>query len=638
MTVENRASRILLVEDDGAVATTLRQQLQMVGYEIVGTTSTADSAFDAALAQVPDLILMDINLDGPADGIAAAKRIGGVIDVPIVYLSAYSDEETIARANQAEAYGYVLKPFRQQHLVAAITTALDRHRRHLIREGERLNQALLARVLEMQPDGVILFDEKLRIVSMNPSAEAIFVRSDAKPCTLHALLSPEMTPVHDSPVQQLLASVQNNPKPTESFSQEPIRVQARRTDGEVFPAEVTLFLLPVMGRQHCVTIIKDLCEVERQQQQRLHALKLEAMGRLSSIMAHDFNNLLGGLELQTERLQRVVSENELAHGLQSIRAAVHHGRALTSRLADLTRLPDRTGPWTPIGEALEGLREFVARVVGDEVQLQWSMGVGLGEVQLSESDLMQIVLNAATNARVAMPGGGVFDVIASVDESTKVVVLELRDSGVGMSAALAERAFDPFFTTKGGNGSGLGLASIRLLAESVGGSVALHSREKHGTRVLVRLPMRPVTTEEERPVLSNSPLNLDAASVRTILIVDDHAVMREALEKTLQTRGYACHSVCSAGAALSYLQEFGANVDVMVTDLAMPMMNGEELCRVVAKACPHVASLIMSGNLPTAGDRKTPWLQKPFSVDEFELAVVQAIELREGGGRPRAFA
>tara|TARA_R110002073_G_scaffold140253_6_gene290769 strand:- start:35651 stop:37573 length:1923 start_codon:yes stop_codon:yes gene_type:complete len=629
------SSRILLVEDDGAVATTLRLQLQMVGYTVVGTAATADAAVAQAIEETPDLILMDINLDGSADGIVAARRIGEVLDVPIVYLSAYSDEETIARAKQAEAYGYILKPFRQQHLVASITMALDRHRRHLVRQDERLHQALLARALEMQPDGVILFDESMAIVTMNPSAEAIFVRTSNPPTRFQELLPPE----HDIPqVRQLLARLQSNPCPTESFTAAPIEVQAQRTDGDIFPAEVTLFLLPVMGKQHSVAMIKDLSEVERKQQRRMHTLKLEAMGRLSSIMAHDFNNLLGGLELQTEGLQRLApaKDTELHSGLQAILAGVHHGRALTGRLADLTRLPNRERSWRPLGPALVGLQDFVARVVGDEVSVRVSLASDLGEVQLSDSELMQIMLNAATNARSAMPGGGAFDIIAQVEESGKTACLELRDNGIGMSAALSKRAFDPFFTTKEGTGSGLGLASIRLLAEDVGGSVELVSRENHGTSIQVHLPIQ-MQRDVAEPIPQSKPVRAGlCSSVGTILIIDDHKLMREALEKSLDGAGYSCHSLSSAGAALGYLQEFGAHVDLMVTDMAMPMMNGEELCQVVAKSCPHIASIITSGNLPATGRNAgaSPWLQKPFSLAELEVAMEQAIALR-GRGRGR---
>lgn len=631
----------MVVEDESIVALALKRQLEMVGLDVVGTAATEESAVAAAREHLPDLILMDINLEEAEDGIRAAKRINTELDIPIVYLSAYSDDETIRRANEAEAYGYVLKPFRGQALVAAITTALHRHRRHNERLLERQQQNMLTRVLETLPDGVIIFDDDYQVQSMNPAATEIFARP-APPTTLSELIPKAALLDRKHHIATLDQESRQDGHESTALNLRVQLVEGQRSDGSIFPAEVTLFLFPSLRTQHGVAIVRDLSAVRRREREQARALKLEAMGRLSSIMAHDFNNLLGGLQLQAEQMLASYPDpdNELHRPLNAIVSTVEHGRALTSRLADLTRSRSTSREWTDVGASLGRMLGFVGRILGDEIQLDWRIGESLGSAQLSEAELVQIVMNAATNARAAMPKGGTFSLRATAEEAsdpdsqTHWICMELEDTGQGMSAESAEHAFDPFFTTKGGAGSGLGLASIRILTEEAGGMVELSSTPNQGTIVTVRLPatIRPAQASD----YPAAPLPKTASDLHRstlVLIVDDNELIRDALEVSLENAGYTCLCASSVGQALTTVQERGAQIGLMLTDVAMPMLNGVELCKIVLQSCPNIATILMTGNahrdLQVPPELGIPRLLKPFKIAELEQAIEQALSHQE---------
>ncbi len=367
------------------------------------------------------------------------------------------------------------------------------------------------------------------------------------------------------------------------------------------------------------------------------AQRMEALGQLAGGIAHDFNNVLqavvGGLSL----IQRRADDAEVVRQLARMAGdAAVRGSAITARLLTFARKGELQTVAVPLVPLLENLREMLAPTLGVEVAITVAADPEAPPLLADKAQLETVLVNLAVNARDAMPEGGALTVSAHAETVRDALAhpcglapgaylrLDMADTGRGMDAATLARASEPFFTTKPlGQGTGLGLAMARGFAQQSGGGFALKSVPGQGTVVSLWFPQAPGTTAVGSAGWAGPDMARRAPARAHVLLVDDDAMVREVMAQQMEGFGYWVTQASDGLAALARLDE-GLHIDLLVTDLSMPGMNGRVLIGEVRRRRPSLPALLLTGYADTDGrigadieqDEATKLLRKPASGDE----------------------
>ena len=399
-----------------------------------------------------------------------------------------------------------------------------------------------------------------------------------------------------------------------------------RADGEVFPVEVQLTVVRRGDDPLLHVVWRDISERKRLEAELRQSQRLEAVGRLAGGIAHDFNNLLVVVLSHAELLGEKLDGVEDREHVGQIQGAAERAAALTRQLLAFSRgQPVQPRP-TDLGDLVARLSALLQRLIGEDIELDLALPSAPVIVEADPSQLEQLVMNLAANARDAMPEGGSLAIeVARTDVTPRspmgqlapgaYAALEVRDTGTGMSPEQLDHAFDPFYTTKG-EGAGLGLATVHAIAEQNAGTAFLESEPGMGTRVGVVLPIcesQPVAPDE-RPGIPKP-----TGGGETILIAEDEAAIRQLLETAMQRTGYRVLSARDGVEALEIAEAHPGEVDLLLTDVVMPRLSGPELVRKLARSHPRLKVMYMSGYshggplAAVAPGEKAEILQKPFS-------------------------
>ena len=375
-----------------------------------------------------------------------------------------------------------------------------------------------------------------------------------------------------------------------------------------------------------------MAERERAEEALRQAQKMEAVGQLTGGVAHDFNNLLQAILGNLEVLQDKLADREDA--LRHVRAASQAGdraATLTRRLLAFARRQPLSPASLNLNALVSGMQELVQRSVGEAVQVKAILAGGLWRTWADANQVENVLLNLAINARDAMPAGGHLTIETANShlddryvaaetglQPGQYVVMCVTDTGTGMPSEVMARAFEPFFTTKPiGQGTGLGLSQLYGFARQSGGHAALYSEVGKGTTVKLYLPRyHGPEPQETTPVLPHVPI-VDAA--RTILVVEDEALVRIQLVEALEERGYTVIETSEPQGAIRVL-ETDVKIDLLATDVGLPGMNGRQLAEIARQSRPDLPVLFLTGYAPNAaqGDQelgpRTRLLSKPFSI------------------------
>jgi CheY-like chemotaxis protein len=359
---------------------------------------------------------------------------------------------------------------------------------------------------------------------------------------------------------------------------------------------------------------------------------MEAVGRLAGGVAHDFNNMLNVILGHAElALRRSSAVDPIRKNLDEIGSAARRSADLTRQLLAFSRRQTIAPQVLDLNAQMKGMESLLRRIIGEDIDLVFRLGEGLWPVSLDPSQVDQVVANLAVNARDAMPKGGHLTVEtsnATLDEAYcqtqpdarpgDFLLLAVSDTGCGMDAQTLERAFEPFFTTKPeGKGTGLGLATVYGIARQNGGSVRIYSEVGRGTTVRLYLP-RLVGTEAPSPAAPAA-----AAPERgseTILLVEDEGQLRELAQEILEELGYHVIAAASPGEAISVCEKHEGRIDLLMTDVVMPVMNGRELAQRIRALKPEAKVLFTSGYTADAIahhgvlEPGVVFLEKPFSI------------------------
>ena len=486
------AVRILVVEDERIVARSLRKQLTTLGYEVVASVPSGDKAIQQAGELRPDLVLMDIHLEGAMDGVEAAATIRKQFRLPVVYLTAFSNKEILERAKITEPFGYILKPYEDRELHVVVETALYKHR--MERRQQEREQWFVA-TLKSIGDAVVATDDENRITYMNPLAETLtgWMSEDACGQTLKEvvrLVYEDSRQAVESPPDQ---AMQDGTPSTG------ILLIARDRSEKAIEGCVSQITDEQSGALGSVTVFRDVTWRKRLEEQFRQAKKLEAIGRLAGGVAHALNNLMTAVLGHSEiMLAGMETGDPFLASVQGIERSAIRTAALTRKLLAFGRKQILTLRPVDLNVVIGGL---VARNMHDGVRFDLNLEPGLGSTRADQEQLEEAMLTLVRNASEAMPHGGqVIIQTANVElghdythdhpevRPGPYILLAVSDTGVGMDQEAISHLFEPFYTKEAGVGAGMGLAAVYGFVKQCGGDIEVKSQPDKGTTFRLYLP------------------------------------------------------------------------------------------------------------------------------------------------------
>jgi two-component system cell cycle sensor histidine kinase/response regulator CckA len=409
---------------------------------------------------------------------------------------------------------------------------------------------------------------------------------------------------------------------------------ADRDGGIVFGNTAAALVLGVEQKPRYAIAMVENVTARRELEERLRqSHKLEAVGRLAGGIAHDFNNVLTAITGYAHLvLYRADAGMPLERDeIEEIRNAAERGASLTGQLLAFSRKQVLQPRVLDLNAVVRDLDKMVRRLIGEDIVVKTSLQPGLGHLTADPSQLQQVIVNLAVNARDAMIGGGTLeletyetDVVAGEPNDEIVpgryAVLRVADTGHGMDDEIQARSFEPFFTTKR-NGTGLGLATVYGIVKQSGGFIELDSAPGCGTTYRIHLP---VTAGRELAEELDRGRDGDQPTPATVLLVEDESVVRTMIRQVLRSAGHTVHEAPNGVAALELLDQHDFEIDLLVTDVVMPEMSGFELAERVAARSPQTRILYISGHTGTTPAGDFVFLQKPFAPSELMHKLAEA--------------
>ncbi len=633
--------RVLIVEDERVVATHVERSLQDAGYLVIGIAGSAREAQGLVHEEIPDVALVDIRLRGKREGFEIAERLRVEHDVPVVYMTAHTDDDTLRMAARTGAYGYVVKPFTIGEVKSALQVALHKHRldRHLA-ERERWFSTTLRAIGE----SVLACDEQQRVTFMNETAQRAFGSTEeaARGRGLSELLGGN--PEAMAAVGQAIA--QRTALPLSIEVERPPPAVGLLLSGTVAPI--------VLGARSlgAVVVLHDVTAQRRRDEQLALTDRLSSLGTLVASVAHEINNplayTLGNVALAVGELQRIaqdVADPLQRIALEQVILGLREAEEGAGRVANTVKELRVFGRMEERSRRLVDPRacvDWALRLTGNQLQHQARLLTDLRQVpsvKANELKLSQVVVNLLTNAAQALTGDREDNEVrvTTWTDETGAAVLEVEDNGHGMTEDVRRSVFEPFFTTKAaGHGTGLGLSICRSIIESFGGEISVESEPGKGSRFRVTLPAadeQPLA-HEPGPISSVPPKPESVAPsgpIPNVLLIDDEPMIRKLVGRLLDGRCRVT-SVESVRAGLAELNE-RRDFDAILCDLMMPGESGMDFFGVVRRLYPELVDRLafITGGAITPDTTKfletasRPVLNKPFNAQTLNALVKQVM-------------
>jgi two-component system, cell cycle sensor histidine kinase and response regulator CckA len=463
-----------------------------------------------------------------------------------------------------------------------------------------------------------------RIVSANPVAAQIhgYSLEEFQNLKLEDLETPDS-------VKGLQARLQAG------LSGESVRdeIEHRRKDGSVFPLEISASLLDISGHKYGIGIDRDITDRKLLETQLAQAQKMEAVGTLAGGVAHDFNNVL---QVALGYSEIILDDEEFPEhhkaDLQKIHESAKRGADLVQRLLTFSRKTEINLQPLDLNSLITDLQKMLERTLPKMVGIQLVLDAKLAKINADKTQMDQVLMNLAVNARDAMPDGGklLFETVnVMIDEEyarTHLeahpgphVLLMVTDTGSGMDKDTLEHIFEPFYTTKGvGEGTGLGLAMVHGIVKQHGGHINCYSEPGKGTTFKIYFPAMESEGETDAETTSIMP----AFGTETVLLVDDEEFVRELGARILSKHGYTVLQAVNGKEALNVFEKERSSISLVILDLIMPEMGGTECLKELLKIDPNVKVLVASGYSADASVKRTigtaakGFVNKPFRVNE----------------------
>jgi PAS domain S-box-containing protein len=497
-------------------------------------------------------------------------------------------------------------------------------------------------VAETAADAIVLAGSDGKISYWNRAAESIFgyQAAEVQGEPISMIMPKEMAESYERSMVRLIETGVGK------MIRKPAVSQGLRKDGSVFPMELSLASWMSGDQLSFTTIIRDVTESRKAQERDQLQNRLAAVGQMAAGIAHDFNNILATIILNCEMLIQTPS---LASGVRkrlvSVLKQAERAATLTSQILDFSRQSIMARHELDLVPFIKEMQSLLARILPESIVISLVDFREQSVVKADPTRMQQIFLNLALNARDAMPEGGelkleLAQVHVEAPESAPIqeitagdwARISISDTGSGIAPEYMAHLFEPFFTTKPpGEGTGLGLAQVYGIARQHGGHIDVESIVGQGTTFKIYLPL--LDRQQIREHESNE-VDMDKGRGETILIVEDDDATRLAVADILETLNYSTLQAADGKQALEILERNADRTALVLTDLVMPGIGGEQLYKKVREMLPSLPVVVMTG-YPLGDDtrgfleeQQVRWMQKPFSSDKLATIVREAIALK----------
>jgi len=660
-----KEATILIIEDDPNNLALITDYLEEDGLFTVLLAEDGESGVQRAGYARPDLILLDVLMPG-IDGYETCRRLkteAATREIPVIFMTALAETEDKVRGFKAGAVDYITKPFHREDILARVSVHL--HIRELNRKLQEANESLERRVAE-RTEELAKVNQKLH----EKIAERIHIERQLRESDKRFRILVENLPVKIFIKDRALSYVTCSPSYARVLGIEPEEIPGT-TDYYYYPAEraekyqtedtrimnraqgeeweeeylkegqrcwIHKIKKPLLNDAGEVTGILgaywDITERRNLEEQLRQVAKLEAIGILAGGIAHDFNNLLtvilGYCELMLRQIGR---QDPMRKNIEQIRNAGQSATSLTGRLLAFSRKQVLQPKELDLNHLVADMEKILQRLIGEDINLIAQLDPDLGRVRADRNQIEQVIINLAVNARDAMPAGGVLIIETANVRLDKTyarqhldvlpgdyVLLAMSDTGTGMDTTTLAHLFEPFFTTKEvGKGTGLGLATVYGTVKQSGGTISAFSEPGQGASFKIYLPR--VTEAQDEVITDDLQAALPQGKSESILLVEDNEMVRSFTSSCLRMNGYRVIEAHQGNEGLRICKELGDSIQLLITDIVMPGMNGRQLVEAIRPLCPALKVLYISGyTLHATVDQGLPddgvsLLQKPFTPE-----------------------
>lgn len=668
--------RVLIVDDNESIHEDFRKTFALLGqnksdfgnraeFILSGTTAPSEEKLaqqyeldfahqgEEALAKVQSsltkdhhysLAFVDVRMPPGWDGIKTIEEIWKVDPrIEVVICTAYSDQswdDIQARLGLSDKLLILKKPFETveilQHTVACCRK-WDLEREHELQIKVLMEEATWEKtraeaIVLNSPDSIIIVDEKLMMTYLNRPLNFAHAKVE-----IGQKISDIFGPDHAEQINEVAKRIFNN-GPSEHFD---LTWELKGSVVDAYRVRVG----PIRANNHItalVFVITDIRESKTLESQFLRAQRIESVGRLAGGLAHDFNNLLTvQLAVTSMLMEDTKLDDEVKKSIGMIKEMAERAAGITSQLLSFSNNQPIIREQILLKDFLDHIQELATKSIGESVKLSIKIADPLLSIEGSKRQLEQVLFNLVLSARDSMASGGVLLIEASTvtldkpivgDRDTiepgKYTVLSVSDTGEGMPKGVIDQIFDPFFTTKEfGKGSGMGLSMVHGIMKAHCGYVHVYSEPGLGTTFRLFFP----DALSLPAIESKKPTGIDHARLfgsERILLVEDNENIRDCLRDNLKSFGYDVQVAKNGADALQTLantEKNGDKIEVIVSDIVMPEMNGPDFIDVVRKNDPDVKVIFISGysneslerlGNPNGQSKEAVFIQKPFLVDE----------------------
>jgi len=612
---------ILIVEDEGIVSLDLSLLLENAGYEINRICDSSDKLFnDFDKHPHPDLILMDIHIKGSLDGTESSLKIKKLYNIPVIFLTAYTDKITIEKAKSSYPYGYIIKPYDKRGLLIIIEMGLNIIN---LEQEVKKREELFSATFKSIADAVIITDVKGSIQYLNPVARSMI--SETNPINKN----------FDEIFDISLNRDQNRGVFKDKYGKEKtLEVKKTKLDD-------TLII-----KGGFVWILTDITIPVFLESQLRESQKMEAVGRLAGGVAHDFNNLLtvimGYCSLIMDNTELMDQNSHLLNDISGIQLTSQKAVKLTKQLLTFTNNQVHNPRYINLNSIILELASIFDKLIPDNIELVNFLTDDEVIINIDPVQLEQILINLVVNARDAIEGNGtiqiktsVYDRVNDISLPSKIplgefILLTVKDDGSGIAEALHSKIFEPFFSTKKeGKGVGLGLSTVYGIVQKSGGVIDVQSSPNKGSTFRLYFPrvISDVTTYKSSTGIKNNDMGKE-----NILIVEEDEFVRSIMIRILENKGYKVIEALNAGEALLICENSSVEFELIITDLFMSLISGVELVSRIQTHCPQINSIFTSTHtFKSIKDESLlsgikNFIQKPFDPDDFSLLVRKSLD------------
>ncbi|HET7189154.1 MAG TPA: PAS domain S-box protein [Gemmatimonadaceae bacterium] len=496
--------------------------------------------------------------------------------------------------------------------VTALRTAATR-----LEESEQRYRSLF----DHHPDAVFSLDVDGKLLSANPACERLcgFAPSELIGRTFAPFLA-----------QDQVEHVRSHFKAAVAGEAQSFEAVIRHRTGRRVDIDAVNIPIVVGGQVTGVFgIVRDMSERRALESQLRQAQKMEAVGQLAGGVAHDFNNILAAIMGFAELLMQDLADDEPRRSdVEEILKSARLGAGLTRQLLAFSRKQVLQPSALDLNEVVSDIATMLRPLLVASMQLVTNTSEQPVRVVVDRSQLEQVLLNLALNARDAMPQGGMLTVAVGMTKASAGIpsraTLTVSDTGVGMEPQVAARAFEPFYTTKPtGEGTGLGLATVHGIVSQSGGSIRIDTAPHRGTTFHISLPLADMSAATKEPAAGAAPKRRGG----TVLVAEDEPTVRAVAHRVLERAGYHVLVARDGADALRILNEHGAPVDLLLSDVVMPELGGVELAAIATHRFPALRVVLMSGYADAdvgpigPGEMVERFVAKPFTATSLLEAV-----------------